>query len=322
MKQSAFERLGEQRWRQFEEVLERVRVGNRLPDGVNPTEFADSYQLIARDLAVARARGYSRMLVSRLNQLARAGHNVVYVRRSGFIGGLLRFIARGFPQAVRREWPFVVAASLLFALPLFGMAIAVLLVPELVYSVMSAHQVSGMESMYDPANERYGRERGSASDLYMFGFYIANNIGISFQVFATGIVAGIGTVFYILYNGIYIGAVAGHLIGVGFSDTFLSFVVGHGSFELTAIALAGAAGLMIGHALIAPGERKRRDALILRGRDAVQIVFGATLMLVIAAFIEAFWSSITTLPSVVKYVVGLGLWVLVIGYLVAAGRRG
>lgn len=321
MKQSAFERLGEVRWRAFEDVLERARVGNRLPKDVDPVEFADDYQLITRDLSIARARGYSRLLVERLNRLARSGHNIMYVRRSGFVMGLLRFVASGFPRAVRREWPYVLVASLLFAVPLFGMAAAVLIAPELVYSVMSAGQVSSMEAMYDPASERFGRERGSASDLYMFAFYIYNNIGISFQVFATGIVAGIGTIFYILYNGVYIGAVAGHLIGVGFSDTFLSFVVGHGSFELTAIALSGAAGLMLGHALIAPGERRRRDALIHRGREAVQIVFGATLMLLIAAFVEAFWSSITSFPSLVKYVVGLALWVLVIGYLVVAGRR-
>lgn len=321
MKQAAFERLGEPRWRAFEAVLENAKVGNQLPDGADPAEFADGYQLITRDLSVARARGYSRTLIDRLNRLARSGHNIVYVRRSGFVGGLLRFVARGFPQAVRREWPFVAVASLLFAVPLFGMAIAVLIAPELVYSVMSASQVSSMESMYDPANERFGRERGSASDLYMFAFYIYNNIGISFQVFATGIVAGIGTVFYILYNGVYIGAVAGHLIGVGFSEPFLTFVVGHGSFELTAIALAGAAGLMLGHALLSPGELRRREAIVRRGREAVQIVFGATLMLVVAAFVEAFWSSIVSLPSVVKYVVGLMLWVVVIAYLTLAGRR-
>lgn len=320
MNQASFERLGEERWAAFEASLTAVRYGYKLADDADPDAFVEGYQLVARDLSVAQTRGYSRALIERLNRLARAGHNVLYVRRSGFLASLLAFVFGGFARRVRAESRYVAVAGLLFALPLFGMAIAVNVNPELVYSVMSPGDVSSMESMYDPANERFGRERQSDDDLYMFGFYIVNNIGISFQVFATGLAFGLGAIGYIVYNGLVIGAVAGHLIHVGFASTFLPFVSGHGSFELTAIVLAGGAGLILGHALIAPGEYSRREALRRRGRDAIEIVFGSTLMLLIAAFVEAFWSSSTLIPSLVKYLVGGGLWLLVIGYLLMSGR--
>ena len=92
----------------------------------------------------------------------------------------------------------------------------------------------------------------------MFGFYIRNNIGVAFQCFAGGLFAGLGTLFFLAYNGAFSGAIAGYLTERGLSSTFYSFVATHSAFELTAIVLSGAAGLRIGHALLAPGRRPRR----------------------------------------------------------------
>jgi len=124
----------------------------------------------------------------------------------------------------------------------------------------------------------------------------------------------------LLFNGITIGAVAGYVLSLGHSEKFLSFIVSHGSFELTAIGIAGGAGLMLGDALIHPGQRTRIDALRVRGIQAVQIASGAAAMLVVAALIEAFWSP-APIPALVKYVVGGCLWVLVAVYLTFAGRQ-
>ena len=95
-----------------------------------------------------------------------------------------------------------------------------------------------------------------------------------------------------------IGAVAGYLTQLGYSETFWSFVIGHGAFELTAIALAGAAGLKLGWALLAPGRLPRGEALRLAAIRAVRLLGGAALFLLIAAFIEAYWSCLLyTSPS-------------------------
>jgi uncharacterized membrane protein SpoIIM required for sporulation len=175
------------------------------------------------------------------------------------------------------------------------------------------------ESMYDPQAARrvFGRE--SASDFAAFGFYVYNNVGIAFRTFASGVLGGLGSAFYLVFNGIYLGAVAGHLSTHGMASTLWPFVIAHGAFELTAIVLAGQAGLHLGYALVAPGRRPRARALREAGRESGVIMLGAAAMLLVAALIEAFWSS-SAQPVAVKFAVGGALWALVIGYFALAGR--
>ncbi len=156
-------------------------------------------------------------------------------------------------------------------------------------------QVAEMQGVYDPDASRLGRaaERASSEDWMMFGYYVMHNIGIAFQTFAAGLLFGLGSVFFLIFNGLIIGAISGHLTEIGYGQTFWSFVIGHGAFELTAIALAGAAGLQLGWALIAPGQLTRSESLRLAARESVQLLCGVIVFLLIAAFIEAYWSSTT-----------------------------
>lgn len=154
----------------------------------------------------------------------------------------------------------------------------------------------------------------------MFGYYVMHNIGIAFQTFAAGLLFGLGSVFFLIYNGLIIGAISGHLTEIGYGQTFWSFVIGHGAFELTAITLAGAAGLQLGWALIAPGQLPRSESLRLAARKSVQMLCGVMVFLLIAAFIEAYWSSTTQIAPWVKYLVGAALWLMVAAYLTLAGR--
>jgi uncharacterized membrane protein SpoIIM required for sporulation len=155
----------------------------------------------------------------------------------------------------------------------------------------------------------------------MFGHYIKHNIGLAFQCFASGLVAGIGSLFFLAFNGAFFGALAGYLTQRGLSETFYSFVVTHAAFELTAIVLAGAAGLRIGHSLLAPGRLTRRQALVVASRESVVIIYGVASMLLIAAAVEAFWSSAIWVPPMVKYAVAAVCWISVLAYLTLQGRR-
>jgi uncharacterized membrane protein SpoIIM required for sporulation len=175
--------------------------------------------------------------------------------------------------------------------------------------------------MYNPANRTLGSARESDTNWQMFGFYISNNIGVSFRTFASGLAYGVGSIFFLFYNGLIFGAVAGHLTNVGFTETFFTFVIAHGSFELTAIVISGAAGIKMGYNLLNPGNRTRLDALKQAGAIAIRLVYGVIVMLVIAAFIEAFWSSNNVLLPWQKYLVGGALWLVVIAYLSLSGRH-
>jgi uncharacterized membrane protein SpoIIM required for sporulation len=154
----------------------------------------------------------------------------------------------------------------------------------------------------------------------MFGFYIWNNVRIGFQTFAGGMLAGVGSAWFLGANGVIIGAVAGYLTQAGFGETFWSFVAGHSSLELVAIVLSGAAGFKLGLAVIAPGNLSRKSALIAAAKPAVRIMYGAAVMFFAAAFVEAFWSPLTEVPFQVKVTIGIAGWVVLLAYLAFGGR--
>ena len=320
MKQSLFESRHQPQWQAFAEQLTQLEQGKAKAEEL--ADFPHHYRRLCQHLALAQERGYSSYLVDPLQQLALRGHQQLYRHRSQLAANVLSFLLADFPRLVREQWRFVLIASLLFFGSLVGIALLVYLFPELIYSIVSPQQVAEMQSMYDPDASRLGRvaERASSEDWMMFGYYVMHNIGIAFQTFAAGLLFGLGSVFFLIFNGLIIGAISGHLTEIGYGQTFWSCVIGHGAFELSAIALAGAAGLQLGWALIAPGRLTRGESLRLAARKSVQMLCGVMLFLLIAAFIEAYWSSTTAIAPWVKYLVGAGLWLLVATYLTFAGR--
>ncbi|QDV53453.1 stage II sporulation protein M [Gimesia fumaroli] len=327
-------------WKRFEALLESTsrRSLSKLP-AKEISNFSQLLREVSHDLATIRSRGWGQDLNAYLNDLVARGHNVFYSAPPANLAGVYHYLTFEFPRLFRANIGYFLTACLLFFLPM-GISWAVVQSnPSLANRVIAEEMMSRFDQMYgkdSPLNTNaeesteeeqesdetediplgsFGDERAS-----MAGFYINNNVGIALKCFALGILLGIGSVYTLLFNGIYLGAVSGYIVSQGNGERFLSFVVSHGSFELTAIAVAGGAGLMLGNALIHPGQRTRFQSLQVRGLEAVQIAGGAAVMLVIAAFIEAFWSP-SDIPSSVKYIVGSGLWLIVIFYLGFAGLQ-
>ncbi len=324
MKQQVFEQQNQAVWEQFERQLNTLeKRGDKQAPKESLRDFAAHYRQICHLLALAQERQYSPHLIDNLNDLALRGHQHFYKRGSNIGYHILQFVVQGFPQAIRREYKFVWLGVLLFFAPAILMGVLIFLDPNLIYSVYDRDNVEEFVKMYDPANhEKFAENRGSKDDLMMFGFYIKNNIGIGFQTFASGILLGIGALFHLIFNGVMIGSVAGYLTQLGYLETFWPFVVGHGAFELTGIAISGAAGLKLGYGLLRPGRLSRRQSLINAAREAMPLVYGVFFLLLIAAFVEAFWSSSTHLPNQAKYLAGASFWLLVISYLCLGVRRG
>lgn len=310
MKEKDFEQRYEPLWQQFEAQLEASRQGQSGPQAV----FPEQYRQLCGHLSLARQRDYSEAMVARLNRLVMQGHHLLYRRDSRATVRRLGNALAVFVAALRCNRRYVLCSALLFILPALVMASGAYLSETFTYSLLSPEQASELESMYDPANDRLGPERDSETDLAMFGFYISHNISIAFKAFAGGVFFGLGTVAVVLYNGLYLGAVTGYLTRAGLGITFYPFVIGHGAFELTAIVISGAAGLMIGHALIHPGRRLRKDALRRAAAEAVKLMYGAVFMLFVAAFLEAFWSSSTRLPVAAKLSLGMLFWLFVLWF--------
>lgn len=315
MKQELFENNFRELWQLFETRLDELEHIRRLKKKAEIAGFSDQYRQICHHLALAQERQYSPYLIDRLNQLALRGHQQLYQNHSNILYNIVQFILVGFPATIRREFTFIWIASLLFFGSMLIMAALTYYNPSLIYSVYPEDAVRNFTEMYDPANKSTMQDqRGAGDDFTMFGFYIKNNIGIGFQTFASGFLLGAGALFNLLYNGIVLGAVMGYLTDMGFTDTFYPFVIGHGAFELTGIAMAGAAGLKLGYGLLCPGRLSRKQSLIKAAQEAMPLVYGVFFLLLIAAFVEAFWSSSSYLSNTAKYIAGASFWLLTLSY--------
>jgi uncharacterized membrane protein SpoIIM required for sporulation len=319
-----FEALYESEWSELEALLGRVHGRKRAsaPDEeVSGARVAMLYRRACEHLALARARFYPAYVVDRLERLTSDAHQLIYHRREFGMRRLKELVTQDFPRAVRRQAWYVAAATAAFGLPTIVLGLLVYSQPELILSVVSSETAASFEEMYAPTADSIGRARTADTDWIMFGYYIRNNVGVAFQCFAGGLLAGVGTLFFLGYNGAFGGALAGYLTHRGLSSTFYSFVVTHAAFELTAIVLAGAAGLRIGHALIAPGRVSRVQSLVDASRESAVMLYGVTALLFVAAAVEAFWSSAAWLPVSAKYAVAAVCWIAVLAYLSLQGRR-
>ncbi|MBL8301031.1 MAG: stage II sporulation protein M [Rhodanobacteraceae bacterium] len=326
MKQDLFQARHEPEWKAFESWL----VGRARPsakrraldaDGLfSDLDFPAAYRRICQHLALAQRRGYSVLLIDRLQDLVHRGHIVLYRPQPPSWHAAVHFFAADFPRLVRQHWRAMGIAALLFFGSFIGVIVALQFRPELAHSLFDAADLARFEAMYDPSNADAKLGRESGSDVKMFGFYILNNVSIGFRTIAAGFFACIGSVYVLLFNGLFLGGVAGHLTAIGYGGPFWRFVAGHSAPELLAIVISGGAGLQLGMALIAPGRRSRARAFVEAGIDMAKLALGIFAMLVFAAFVEAFWSSIGWMPDVVKFSVGGLLWVLILLWLWRGGR--
>lgn len=317
MKELQFLAARREDWSRWDDWLTARRKDLPFP----APELPHRYRELCADLSLARDRDYSSPLVDSLHDRVLRAQQRIYGAQPGVMQAWRRFLVADFPALVRQEWRYVVPAALVFFLPLLLYIAAAQAWPESVYLVIPTGQAAQIEEMYSPDAPQLGRPRRNAGDDFtMLGVYVWNNVRIDFQCFAGGIVFGIGSLLYLLYNGLSIGAIAGHLTHLGYIATFWGFVAGHSSFELIGAVLSGASGLRIGYALVAPGPLTRGAALRKAARVAVRLLYGAAVLTFCAAFIEAFWSPLRTPPVVLKYGVGIALWLLLLAYFFLAGR--
>lgn len=296
------------------------RQHRRPIDGVRLTQL---YRMACEHLALARERNYPLPLTARLDDLTHRAHQLIYRERGWGLQSLVRTLLIEFPGALRERRRELLLAIALFAFPLLAMLAWCWYDPGAVLLLVSAEQANSYREMYASSSDgQIGRERGAGTDWTMFGFYIQHNIGIGFQCFAGGLLMGVGSVFYLLFNGLILGGVAGHLTALGHGSVFWPFVVGHSALELTAVVICGAAGLHVGGALWMPGRLSRTQSLREAALRCLPLVYGAATMLLMAAAVEAFWSSARWVEPWVKYTVGGLGWMVVIASLALGGRAG
>ena len=316
-----FVALRQRDWERFRHRASSLeKDGLRTLQGEDVVRFAAEYREVAADLARARTYGVDPRVLAYLERIVGAGHNSLYGLRGVRRLPLGRLLFHELPAAVYQARLYVLTATLLFLLPgIVGYALVrerPEIAPQILPDVMIARAESGE---YERAAGRGYAETPSPYLPFVASSIITNNVQVAFGAFAFGITAGVGTVVVLAFNGLFFGSVLGLFANYGLAGWILTFVAGHGVLELTAIFIAGAAGLLVGRALVAPGDLARRDALVVYGRSAIRLVGAAACLLVVAGVIEGFLSA-SGAPAPFKLAVSAASVVVVVMYF-AAGRR-
>ena len=281
------------RWDEFRALAERAArhgldsfASHELPD------FAARYREVAADLARARTYGVDDDTLQYLERLAAAGHNALYRDERGTWWRMWEVLARECPAAIRQAGGYVLVACLAFMLPAAAGYLVIREQPALAADVLPEVVIARA----DAGTERIAEGRRyvdvAPEDRPMLASaIISNNVRVAIACLAGGVFLGVGSLALLGYNGLTIGAAAGHFANQGLLSYLLEFILGHGVLELFAIWVSGAAGFLLGRSVVAPGDLTRGEALVLSGRAAVRMVGGAAVMLVAAGLIEGFVSA-------------------------------
>ncbi len=301
-------------WTRLAQLTQRARRGARdLAPGEVDLLVAD-YQRASAHLSHARTAYDDPGLSARLNALVAEANGVIYGRRAKALTTMRRFFALTFPGAVWHARRFVLVSLLCTLLP----AIAV---GAWIGTSEDALDASAPQSVRDAYLEEDFEAYYSSEPAGQFATEVTfNNIQVSLMAFAAGIFLCLGAAALLAFNGVNVGFAAGLFVAAGQAPKFFGLILPHGLLELTAVIVAGAAGIQMGWALIAPGDRTRTDAVAEEGRRSVAIVLGLILAFVVAGAIEGFITG-TALPTSVRVGIGVVVEVAFLAYVVVFGRR-
>jgi uncharacterized membrane protein SpoIIM required for sporulation len=270
-------------------------------------ELALLYRQTAADLSVARDDPASAPLARYLNTLLGRAHNLIYSGEAPKARGLVHFYARVFPGVFRQTFPYTLTAFALFAAGMLAGIVIAWSDPGFERLILGGGMLDTIER-----GQMWTHSIVSVKPLASSAI-MTNNLSVSFAAFAGGILAGLGTVYLMLFNGVLMGVVALACHRAVMSLSLWSFVAPHGVLELPAIFIAGGAGLLLAKGLLVPGSFPRRDSLTEAAGLAVRLLLGVIPILVIAGLIEGFVSP-SDVSVATKFTIAASGFVLLAGY--------
>jgi uncharacterized membrane protein SpoIIM required for sporulation len=302
-------------WNRLESAAKQAETsGLKTLSAAELRDFGLLYRQAAADLSAVRTDAGSRTLEAYLNRLVSRAHNFVYTGPQMSPRTVWRFMAHGYPRVFHRLFGFTAASVILcLAGALLGVVLAIAR-PEFAHEALGPHMMDQIEHHQMWTDSILGSEPQNSSAI------MTNNISVCFMTFATGLVFGIGTLWYMLFNGFNIGLIATVCAQHGMALSLWSFVAAHGALELPSIFLSGGAGLRLASGLLFPGLLPRRDALALAGAESIRLLAGTVPLLMIAGILEGFLSP-TKAPMLLKFSISAVLLSGLIVWLSAGWRE-
>jgi len=266
-------------------------------------EFGHLYRLASADLARARYVLRSPMLSEYLNEIVGRAHHLIHRKRIPILRSLVHFLVYEFPSTVRREFAPILLAIILLGGSSIAGGLSFLADKEWGQLVAGQPELRQYEQMLE---EQPGGLATAIEEEMMpaaSAFIITNNIRVSIVAAAGGILFGLGTLLALIYNGFFLGVVGVMFLSRGpeYDIYFWSGILPHGVLELPAICIAGGVGFLLARGLLVPGKLSRGDAVRMEARNAMKLLGGVIILLVVAGLIEAYITPLKLewMPSIV-----------------------
>lgn len=297
-------------WQLLEEMIETITKNKRHVTGKQIDQFYHTYLKVTQSLSYSQTYFPKEDVTAYLNDLVAKSHNILYQDNVSSISQMKQFFSQTFIRLLTEQQRFIFAALALFAIGAFGGFFSISDDPLHLYTILPAEVSQGI----DP--EQVGTEGGIVGSSFFSASIMTNNIKVAFLAFAGGITFGLLTVYVMIQNGIMLGALAALFWHTGNSYEFWAYIVPHGIIELTAIFIAGGAGLLMGYKLLVPGRYKRTYQLKVQAKRSVQLLIGTIPLFVIAGIIEGYITP-SEISLEMKYIVafvtiiGLILYIII-----------
>jgi uncharacterized membrane protein SpoIIM required for sporulation len=285
MKVSELLETRRRQWQELESFADVMESHSRRMMPQEVARFAALYRAACADLALAESYRFPPGVIQYLNHLVGRAHHVLYRSRTITARRWFGMMLFDVPRQLFSDWSFWLAMGIFWGVFLLCMWLAAT-VDEFALEMVGQNQLDMMESMYSEPVDQQDEDQ----QFFMLGFYISHNAGIGLRCFAMGLLFGIGGLFELLLNSAILGTIFGYMTTIPQGENFYQFVTAHGPFELTAIVMAGAAGMRLGFSLISTGGLKRLDSLRKAAVEAVPTMTAFVVLFGLAALIEAFIS--------------------------------
>ena len=286
MKEAAFIKQNLQTWEEFEKVIKDTRKAD-------PDQLADLFIRVTNDLAFSRTQYPESQTTVYLNNLASKIHHAIYRNKKEKTSRFITFWTQELPAihfSARKQFLY---AFVFFTIP------AVIGALSANYDQTFARLILGDQYVNTTIeNIERGEPMGiysSMGQLTMFLVIVVNNIGVMLKTFAFGFFLSVGTVLILFYNGVMVGVFQYFFYLKGlFWISFLTIWT-HGTLEISAIIIAGAAGLVVGNSILFPGTYSRFQSFKTGVKKGLKIIIGLLPVITAAALLEGFVTRITHL---------------------------
>jgi uncharacterized membrane protein SpoIIM required for sporulation len=266
------------------------------------------YRQVASDLSTLRQDPTSAVMARRINQLLARAHHIIYSSRKSTWRNFFAYLRDGYPRIFRQQLAYVFASLMITLVGAVAAAGFTLANPRFAEPILGPTVINSIAH-----HEMWTRSIVSIAPQAASGI-MTNNISVSFFAFAGGLLFGIGSIFLLFFNGMMVGAVGVACQQAGMAVPLWSFVAPHGSLELPAIIIAGAAGIRLGAGMLFPGIYRWKDSVAKAGAESARLVSGVIPLLLIAGSLEGFFSP-SAAPVALKFTVGGALFVLLLIWL-------